>query len=273
MHGRLVDRRLADGLDDVAGAWIHSARAASLKSPTRYGWQSAGRLSAFADEDPFICHSALLNYIEANRERDPMAMRILENVSRQGFESLESLGGASHADAVADVVRARGPGVLPAAAAVGHELLSSGVEIVIVSNSTPEKVLHWFRHAGLPCTEHPGQDPGSLRIRGSAKKFVLGARRRGPLRLGPFEVEVDRPSYEGILLDERPDAIVGDAFSLDIALPLALKRTVPGWEGVRLFWLQHPYTPNWLKQAVETYAGSEVEQVSGGVPGLARLLA
>lgn len=273
-QGELVDRGLVDGLADTEAArqWIVAARESTCVEPTRYGWQSQGRLSAFADEDPFICHSALLHYIEAHRDRDAMARFFADNLARQGFPSLDAFGGHSHAQAVAQVVREHGPGILPSAAASGRVLLDAGIEVVVVSNSTPEKLLHWFQHAGVPCTEHPQREARSLRVRGSARKFILGPPAHDPLRLGPHMIDIDRPSYEAILVDERPDVIVGDVFSLDLALPLALKRSRPGWEHVRLVWLQHPYTPEWLRHVIQEYAAGEIECVEEGLPGLTRLL-
>jgi hypothetical protein len=67
--------------------------------------------------------------------------------------------------------------------------------------------------------------------------------------------------------------VVGDVFSLDLALPLWLKRTQPSWRHVRLFWLVHPYTPTRLRAAISEYAAGEVEPVEGGLTGVAdRLL-
>ena len=56
------------------------------------------------------------------------------------------------------------------------------------------------------------------------------------------------------------------------ALPLAMRRGTAGWERLRLFWLMHPYTPDWLKDVVRHHA-PEVEAVEGGLAGLAELLA
>jgi hypothetical protein len=77
-----------------------------------------------------------------------------------------------------------------------------------------------------------------------------------------------------VLREERPDAIVGDVYSLDIALPLALKRREPGWRNVRLFWLLQPYAPDRVRRALATLPSGELEMVEGGLAGVAeRLLA
>jgi hypothetical protein len=76
-----------------------------------------------------------------------------------------------------------------------------------------------------------------------------------------------------VLREERPDAIVGDVFSLDLALPLALKRRDAGWRNVRLFWLVHPYSPDRVRRALATLPDGDVEIIEKGLPGVAdRLL-
>jgi hypothetical protein len=252
-------------------AWLRTARAQALSEPTRYGWLQAGRLSAFADEDPFIVHSALLHYIEARREHDEIARSLLDAVAASEIKSLDALGGESHAEGVRRVVESRGPGILPEAAEAGRRMLSAGVEVVAVSNSTTEKLRKWFDHAGVPCTEHPERKAGALRIRGSARKFVLAPDLDRALELGSLRIDLARPSYLEVLQDEKPGAIVGDVFSLDLALPLALRRTEPGWSRVRLFWILHPYTPAWLAREVAAHA-PEIEPIRGGLPKLAEIL-
>ena len=272
-QGEYLDRTLADWTSDPlrAAEWIRAARRATRREPTRWGWLSNGRISAFADEDPFIQHSALLHYVHDHSTQDAVAGAMRDGALAEGFADLDVFANHNHARAVEQVVRQRGPGILPEAAAAGRRLLETGTEIVVVSNSTPDKLLDWFEHANVPRTLHPEYRDGALCVRGSARKFVLGGGARGTLDLGGTAFEIDRPSYEAILLDERPDAVVGDAFSLDLALPLALRRGKEEWKHVRLFWLIHPYTPGWLKDIVCQHA-PEVEPVEGGFAALAALL-
>jgi hypothetical protein len=166
------------------------------------------------------------------------------------------------------VVETRGPGILPEAAEAGRRMLAAGIEVVAVSNSTTDKLMRWFEHAGVPCREHPDRADGALRVRGSARKFVLAAEADRALKLGGIRFDLARPSYQGVLEDERPEAIVGDVFSLDLALPLALKRDDPAWRGARLFWIIHPYTPEWLVGLISEHA-PEVESIRGGLKTLA----
>src|SRR5688500_14387519 len=74
-QGEYVDRTLAGWTSDPGRAteWIHAARQATRKEPTRWGWLSNGRMSAFADEDLFIQHSALIHYVHDHCAKDAVA--------------------------------------------------------------------------------------------------------------------------------------------------------------------------------------------------------
>jgi len=276
VQGELLERTLTGwatkGKRAAVAKWLVDARAAIRREPMRYGWAPGGRLSAFSDEDAFAGHSALLHYLHVRRDDDATARALIEASAAHGFETLEHLGMAMHARAVEQVMRERGPAILPAAAAAGHRMLAAGIEVVVVSNSSVEKLATWFAHAGLPATRHPERAPGALRLRGGARKFELDATGSDPLELGKVRLETARPSYGAVLAEERPDAVVGDVFSLDLSLPLVLKRRDPAWRRVRLFWLVYPHTPRWLAREVERSTAGEVEAIAGGLARVAAIL-
>lgn len=261
-----------DGGPDGLAGWIDSARRSVASSPTAYGWLSSGRISAWSDEDPFVAHGALLHYVHVRAAHDPVAAWIERETLAHGHADLDAFGGDSHHRGVLRVAEKRGPAILEDAAAAGRAMLGRGVEIEVVSNSQPAKLENWFGHAGLPYRVHPGRDGGALVLRGGARKFVLDPGGPDPLALGDLAVDVARPHYREVLLEERPDAIVGDVFSLDLALPLALRRREPGWGRVRLFWLVRAYTPAWLLEHVARHA-PEVEALPDGLAGVASRLA
>ena len=275
VQGEIVDELLIEWapppLREGVARWVADARRAVLADPGRYGWAPGGRLSAFADEDPFAEHRALLHYIHLHAEADPVAAALHAAVLAPGHDSLEAFGGAAHAEAVARVEATRGPGVLPAPADAGRRLLNSGVKIVVVSNSGSEKLDRWFSHAGLAHTVHPAGAPGALRLRGGARKFVLDPGRTAVTRVGALSVETARPHYESILREEAPDAVVGDVFSLDLALPLLLRRSEAGWGRVRLFWLVQDYAPVRIREELARHA-PEVEAIEDGLAGVAAAL-
>src|SRR5580765_6473317 len=79
-NGAALDAALEDMLGEEdrepVRAWVARARAALRAEPTRWGWSTAGRISAFADEDPFTVHGALLHYLDAARGSDALAARL-----------------------------------------------------------------------------------------------------------------------------------------------------------------------------------------------------
>ena len=274
-HGAALDAALESSLGEgersAVRAWIARARVALRAEPGRWGWSSAGRVSAFADEDPFTEHGALLHFLDAARTSDPLAARIAAAVEASE-RSIDALGGRAHVSGVRAVEERRGPGITASAAAAGRRLLDGGVEVVVVSNSGTEKLKRWFDHAALPSVIHPERASGALRLRGSARKFVLAPGAGDAFEVGDLRVDVARPHYREVLEEERPDAIVGDVFSLDLALPLALKRREAKWRNLRLFWLAHPYAPDRVRRALAALPG-DVEIVDKGLPGVAdRLL-
>jgi hypothetical protein len=253
-------------------AWLARAKETVRREPRRYGWAPGGRrLSAFGDEDPFAVQSALLHYLSMQAEDggDPIASAMNDGLVPKGFANLDALGGRAHAAGVERVEAERGPAILPEAIAVGRRMLARGGEIVVVSNSTTDKLVRWFGHAELPFTVHPERRPGAIRLRGGARKFVLDLNRSELLELGPVRIEVARPHYAEVLEEERPDAVVGDVVSLDLALPLAWRRARPEWRELRLWWLVRPYAPQWLESIVRDAARGEIELISGGLEAIA----
>ena len=274
-HGEELDAALealvGEGERAPVREWIARARTAVRAEPVRYGWVSAGRISAFGDEDPFTEHGALLHYLHERRTDDPLAERLASAIEAEGL-TLDAFGGRCHVAGVQRVEARRGPGITPTAAGAGRSLLGGGIEVVVVSNSGTEKLDRWFRHAAVPARVHPEHAPRELRLRGSARKFVLAPGAGEGLAIGGVRVDIARPDYEKVLREERPDAVVGDVFSLDLALPLALKRREPEWRHVRLFWLVHPYTPERMKRELASLPAGEVEPVEGGLAGVAARL-
>jgi hypothetical protein len=263
-----LEAMLGEGDRPAVRAWVARARAALRAEPSRWGWSTSGRISAFADEDPFTVHGALLHYLDAARGSDALAARLAAAIeAREG--SLGAFGGKAHAGGVREVEARRGPAITADAVRAGRELLAHGVEVVVVSNSSTEKLKRWFDHAGLAYREHPDHAEGAIRLRGSARKFVLAPEGADTFDVGGLSVDVARPHYEAVLREERPDAIVGDVYSLDIALPLALKRRDAGWRNVRLFWLLQPYSPARIRRALATLPVGDVEIVEKGLAGVA----
>ncbi len=271
-QGEILDGSLVDWIDPAlrsdAKAGLAYMRREVRANPGRYGWAPGGRLTTFADEDPFAEHSGLLHYLHLHAEEDPVVDALLAAIREHGHDSLDSFGGWTHKEGVQKVEAARGPAILAAAADAGRTLLAGGVEIVLVSNSGTDKLVRWFTHAKVPNTVHPERPEGSLWLRGGARKFMLEPDASHLLKMGDIEIETRRPFYEEILREEMPQAVVGDVFSLDLALPLQLKRTEPAWRDVRLFWLARDYASPMIRRALMAHA-PEVEIIEDGLEGVA----
>jgi hypothetical protein len=271
-QAELVDRDLVawapEALRGHVVTWLANARARVRAEPTRWGWLSNGALSAYADEDPFVLENALLLFIARAADGDAIARSLRDGVLAR-HASLDAYGGSAHGRAVEQVAASRGPEILADASDAAREWLAAGGEIVVVSNSTADKLARWFSHAQLPFTLHPEQRAGAIRLRGDAKKFVLDPGSAAPLMLERTEFAVGRPAYEALLRAEAPAAVVGDVFSLDLAMPLALRRRERAFRELRLFWLMRDYAPAWLRELISR-AAPEIERVEGGLATVVR---
>lgn len=215
--------------------------------PAEHGWRIDGRLVSFVDEDVFAEPTAVGQWIE----RAPCAdSRRLRAAILGAHESVNAfLDHCYHSTC------ARFREEVPHDLARGAErvlawFLREGVPVVFASNAPFEKVAGWFACHGLAVADARATEPGAapLRAYGRAGKQWLGG--RATLTTGGREVPVDRPQYRAILERERPTLVVGDVFSLDLALPLALRRAgAPGApEALGVMHLEH--TPRWVLDEV-----------------------
>jgi len=209
---------------------------AALADPSDNGWAPGGEVTAFVDEDPLLATASVAGWLDrggahANAE-----------VWRRG------LSGAGHhtAHEVANVCFGRatarhrtegGHRVVPEARAVVDELATLGVELVIVSNSHASKLTALFADAGID----PERD---VRIIGDAGKWRLGDG-RDLSEIGARYVRLDRPQYRRLLELERPDLVVGDVLSLDLALPSMLRFVGVLHPALQLALRKHAHTPDW----------------------------
>jgi len=133
----------------------------------------------------------------------------------------------------------------PLGAAALAGLYQAGIELVIVSNSGTDRILELLAGAGLEAADHQADPTARFRVRGGARKYELGPHPE-LLPLADFDIDIARPAYRAILEEEEADGVIGDVFSLDLALPLHLTRTDPARHGgCRLFLRVRDYTPQW----------------------------
>lgn len=214
-------------------SWFGELRARLASRALEFGWRSEGRISAFSFEDPFIRAIGFADFLDwAATNKDERALKLLDALKKDGVESFGAL--SEWAFHQLRVVKRSDPETI-SWVKKQHE---AGHKITIVSNSSPEKIEEFLARAGLT----PGKE---LTVRGNAQKFKLGTNSK-KISIGEFNFDVDRPGYEAALIELQPDAVYGDVFSLDLALPIALKRAgkIPLKLGV--FYRLRAYTPKTL---------------------------
>jgi FMN phosphatase YigB (HAD superfamily) len=238
-------RHASGGADRSVADLAHSAYEEMAAHPTRHGWRVGGRITAFANEDGFVRVNGLAGCLDERAARgDPIARPLLAALQITGPDAFTALAHLAYERMTRETAAGAIKPLDPEAAEVLRTLLARGDEVVVVSNSGTDRIAQILRSAGLEA--HPGgaPGPGRLRIRGGARKFILSEAPRG-FEVEGYAVATDRPHYEQILLEERPDVVVGDVFSLDLALPLDLvRRRAPGF-GPRLVLRRRSYTPAW----------------------------
>jgi hypothetical protein len=62
-----------------------------------------------------------------------------------------------------------------------------------------------------------------------------------------YKVPLRRKHYHEVLIDEKPDYVLGDVFSLDVALPLYLRLNDTGFKNLKVIQKVQPHTPAWVK--------------------------
>lgn len=236
-------------------SWLGELMVRQASQPIQFGWRSENRISAFSFEDPFIRAIGLADYLDhLVKNKDPLATKVLSHLAKS--KDVSHFGGLSewsfhqlklkkHAD--------------PEALEWVRNALKKGTDVWIVSNSASEKIEEFLNQNGFDQTLRP-------KVRGGAKKFGLGSKPKKvriaqDSELGEVWVDTDRPLYEQALLEIKPDAVIGDVFSLDLALPIRLKRdgTLPFKWGI--FYRLKDYTPSKMMDWVIA-KNSEVPEVT-----------
>jgi len=226
--------------------------------PEEYGWAPEGRITAYVDEDPLLATSALALHLD--RAGGPLR----DAVARAGFESATAFANRCFLDAMARFREHHSAEVVRGSLDTLRELAGLGAEVVIVSNSPPDKIVHWFARAGVP-VDGP---EALLRVRGNAQKWHTASATCDVL--AGRALYVDRPKYRQVLEEERPDLVIGDVYSLDLALPARLRRERAAGAPRTLVLRRHPHTPDWITQ---DRAGGAIDLFVAGVqelPALAR---
>jgi len=218
--------------------------AAVLEQPEQHGWKLAGRLSSFVDEDFFALPTAVGQWLDV--ASDPDARRMRAAVLTEWGTVLEFLDFCYHSTCSA-FREEHSHDLAPGAERVLEWLIEHEVSICFATNAPAEKVIDWFAEHGYPVADGRAvsREDARLRVFGRAGKQWLSESPHS-IDVGGRAVAVDRPQYREILKAECPDVVVGDVFSLDLALPSWLRSEgLPGGpQAVGLMHMRH--TPEWL---------------------------
>ena len=232
-------------------------------NPERYGWAPDGRITAYVDEDPFCVANSIAALIaEGTTERTRLyRAAVLDG----GFESLPAFADRCFLTSTTSYRDQHPPALVPDAAEHLAALGAAGAEVVVVSNSPADKIIRWFRAVGVDAGERQGH---LLRVRGQAGKQTLGAG-NDALVVAGRRILVDRPKYRVVLEEERPDLVIGDVFSLDLALPHVLRERGDVGAPKTLVLRGHEHTPAWVR---ETLVGTVIDRMVDGVDELVPLV-
>jgi hypothetical protein len=226
-------------------ARISSIRDEVLSQPLLHGWESNGAIAAFSEEDPYITNNAICRAICLYHSD-------LWDQLKNDFSDFDAFSYSCYRGGVQRYSAGKVDLLRKGAKDVLRSLLSKGWEIVYASNSTGEKLRSCLG-------ELSAEEGGPIRIRGSARKFVLTSEVGGSSqKFAKREVRTDRGHYLEILEEEKPDIIVGDVFSLDLSLPAELRaKGIPYLEkGLVLY--KTEYTPSWALEAAQSTPGISI---------------
>ncbi|MBI4236829.1 MAG: hypothetical protein HY696_00250 [Deltaproteobacteria bacterium] len=243
-------------------ALLQQTHATLAAAPQQYGWREHGRIAAYANEDAFMANVGLANGLDdASRTVESDAALLVQRLRQQGVASYSQLAQQAYQTMVDETRAGKRQPVEPEAVETLQRLLHAGHQIVIVSNSSTDRILDLLGRCGLRPDDHGANPAGQFRVRGDARKFHLDAAvtNRG-FTVGDYWIDAARPTYEAIIRDEQPSVAIGDVFSLDLGMPYFLAGHEPAqFDGLHLWLRQRPYTPGWSRAFITDASAKHCE--------------
>lgn len=227
------------------------------RSPYEYGWFYDGKIAAYYQEDPFGDNNAIFDYIRragSNRSYSNFKQQLAKIKAAIGTKDKKTLAEFSNDCFVKSTTQFKLEGKLKPVETAGEivkKLNSIGVEIIVASNSKTEKIEHLFRKAGQTVTNERSIKRGRLHAIGDAGKFVIDSTFTEIPEVFEvtkrFKINLRRKNYYKILIAEKPDYVIGDVFSLDLALPLYLRLHEKKLKNLKVIQKVQKHTPDWVK--------------------------
>lgn len=220
------------------------------ESPFEYGWEFEGTITAFPDEDMYGRNHAIAMCLWDARPAFPESMILREAIVKIGTNA-EKFADMCFRDGRTQYREKNKSFLIAEAAQVIAELRERGYQMTIVSNSKITHILDLFDAAEVSLD--------SFEVIGGARKFHLGLTTDMPesWQWQEAKISLQRPHYLELLERLKPDAVIGDVFSLDLSLPLYLRNTRPDWKHLRAGLIKQPYTPNWVVNAATADSAKE----------------
>lgn len=250
---------LTDGV--TATQLLVAAESQMQANPHRHGWRSSrNRITAFSNEDGFIFVNGLAACLDNQAdEQDGLARSIRLRFWKKTIRTFSEIAQSAYLQMTKETAAGKLSPMDPGAGQVLKCLIDRGHSIVVVSNSGTERIERILSNSVVG----PELETSSprIRIRGNAQKFFLG-NADDQIQSELYQVFIDRPHYHNIVLEESPDVVIGDVFSLDLALPLALcLRANRPLRDCRLLLRRRIYTPAWSIEMLKSYS----QEVPGGI--------
>ncbi|MEW6731908.1 MAG: hypothetical protein AB1489_11335 [Acidobacteriota bacterium] len=225
-------------------------------TPFNYGWLFEEHITAFAGEDLYGRNHAVAACLWANTHTLADG-ELLRAAIAEIAGSADALANSCFKDARQQYRQTHNTFLMPAAAEVVTRLREQGHKLTIVSNSKIAHILDLFEAAKI--------DLAGIEVIGGARKFHLGVADSVPefWSWNGGQISLQRPHYLELLERLKPDAVIGDVLSLDLALPLYLRSQRNDWQHFRAGLIKQPYTPAWVISDIAGAAQLGLDILSG----------
>jgi phosphoglycolate phosphatase-like HAD superfamily hydrolase len=227
------------------------------KTPWLYGWMNNGKTACYYGEDPFGDNNAIFDFIgrrNGNTVDDSLSNRIniiAKSILKAGYPSLDKFSNDCFFESTGQFKAEGKLNACKEAKEVVEKILPQNIEVVIASNSKTDKIEYLFSKIGLTPTNESSPVRGRLHTRGNSMKFVIDNEYVSLPEYytinSSYKVPLRRKHYHEVLIDEKPDYVLGDVFSLDVALPLYLRLNDTGFKNLKVIQKVQPHTPAWVK--------------------------
>lgn len=236
--------------------FLNTVKQEMNKAPYKYGWINNGSIACFYGEDPFGDNNAIFDFMGRkykSTDNDDLTSRVKKigkSILDSGYTDFDKFANDCFFESTGKFKEEGKLNPCPEAKEVLEKLFILNVDVVVASNSKTLKIEHLFSKIGYEPTNEESQERGALHARGNSMKFVIhNDYTELPEYLiinESYRVPLRRKSYHEVLKDEKPDFVIGDVFSLDIALPLYLRLTVPEFSNLKVIQKVQKHTPRWV---------------------------